>query len=372
MERVLRGCPIATPDEFKKVRNFLVLQQEAPLGSVVHATPFFEALKRALPDAHITVAASSMAVSVLGNNPYIDRCVLTPDPFANFTQAVGAVRQLFNSMPAGPRCIVTMVGNQRTRVAMLGVLAGNAVRAGYTLAPALYDAPLRFHPDRGQIESNLDILRTLGHPVAFCEPRIFFTQEDAAYAAGLLEAIARFPAAPRIAMVTQNSGGQRNQWSAERFRQVVANLSQTLGAVPIFLGTVNDAAAIELLRQYLPNPGISLAGKTTIPQLAAVLAQCDLAISLDTGTFHVARAVGLPGVVIAPAWQSALEWLPVGHPRYRVLQGPSLAAPPPSDYWIEEVSVEQVSAAAMELLALFPAAPAQRVLRLQGSLRSLL
>ena len=35
---------------------------------------------------------------------------------------------------------------------------------------------------------------------------------------------------------------------------------------------------------------LKAAGKTTIAELAALLAQCDLIVSLDTGTFHVARA----------------------------------------------------------------------------------
>ena len=138
------------------------------------------------------------------------------------------------------------------------------------------------------------------------------------------------------------------------------------GAIPIFVGTEKDAAPIEELRKDLPEKGISLAGKTTIAELAALLAQCDLIVSLDTGTFHVARAVGLPGVVIAPAWQSPLEWLPVQSERYRVLRGPSIRDIPP-DYSIDEISVEQVCDAAQSLLEKYPADPAQRASRVERS-----
>ncbi|MHB1516617.1 MAG: glycosyltransferase family 9 protein [Acidiferrobacteraceae bacterium] len=77
------------------------------------------------------------------------------------------------------------------------------------------------------------------------------------------------------------------------------------------------------MKRAMPDAGISLARKTAVATLAALLAQCDLIVSLDTGTFHVARAVGLPSVVIAPAWQSPLEWLPVASERYRVLRRPA-------------------------------------------------
>nr|MBA2681300.1 glycosyltransferase family 9 protein [Ktedonobacteraceae bacterium] len=250
---------------------------------------------------------------------------------------------------------------------LLTLGARNCVRAGYTLVPELYDIPLSFHPKRGQIEGNLDIVRRLGHDAPFSEPRIFFSQEDAEHATALLPDLAQNPDRPRIAFVTQNSGGQPNRWSDERFQQVITQLTQKTNAIPIFFGTSADASAINTLRQALSHTGVSLAGRTTIPQLAAALAQCDLVISLDTGTFHVARAVELPGVVIAPAWQSPLEWLPVDHPQYRVLRGPSIAAPPP-DYWIEEVTVEQVINAATDMLNSFPPDAAARAARIRRSL----
>jgi ADP-heptose:LPS heptosyltransferase len=364
--RRLHGGGRFSQAELAEIRNFLVLQYESPLGSVVHATPLFEALKRAVPDCHITVAASSIAASVLYLNPYIDRCVVTPNPLEDFSGSVRAVRMLLQSTPSGARCVITTIGNQRTRLAFLSLLVGSAVRVGYTLAPELYDVPLRFDPERGQIEGNLDIVRSLGHPVPFYEPRIFFSQKDVANAEAWLGSLAT-PTAPRIVFVTQNSGGQRNQWSADRFQQVISSLSSASGAIPIFVGTEKDAAPIEELRKDLPEKGISLAGKTTIGELAALLAQCDLIVSLDTGTFHVARAVGLPGVVIAPAWQSPLEWLPVQSELYRVLRGPSIRDIP-SNYLIDEISVEQVCDAAQSLLKQYPADSTQRTSRTERSI----
>jgi len=365
--RLLHGGDRFSQAELAGIRNFLVLQYESPLGSVVHATPLFEALKRAIPDCEITVAASRTAAGVLHSNPYIDRCVVTPSPFKDHPGSVHAVRALLESTPAGDRCVITTIGNQRTRLAFLSLVAGSAVRVGYTLAPELYDVPLVFEPERGQIEGNLDIARSLGHPVPFYEPRIFYSPQDAAKTELLLASLNVNAAAVRIAFVTQNSGGQRNQWSPARFKQVISNLSIVTKAVPIFVGTEKDAVAIEDLRKDLPEKGISLAGKTSIAELAALLAQCDLIVSLDTGTFHVARAVALPGVVIAPAWQSPLEWLPVQSERYLVLHGPSIRDIP-SDYSIDEISVEQVCDAAQTLLAKFPADPVQRASRVEQSI----
>ncbi|MGC2508957.1 MAG: hypothetical protein WA430_00205, partial [Acidobacteriaceae bacterium] len=90
--RLLHGGGRFSQAELAEIRTFLVLQYESPLGSIVHATPMFEALKRAVPDCHITVAASMAAASVLYANPYIDHCVVTPSPFKDFSGSVRTVR----------------------------------------------------------------------------------------------------------------------------------------------------------------------------------------------------------------------------------------------------------------------------------------
>ena len=240
LEKLLRGREAATAEQLQSLRNFLFLQYDAPLGSAIHATPLFEALRHVLPDAHITVAASSMVASVLERNPYIDRCVVTPATVTqnlekNFLGAASAVRALYRSLPPGPVCIVTTTGNQRPILAMLALLTGDATRVGYTLALPLYNLALDFRAERPQIENNLEILRTLGYESAAPEPRMFFNQAVAEYATHLLAGIA--DESPRIAVVTQCSGIQPKQWSAEKFQHVLAELSSKRNAIPIFFGT---------------------------------------------------------------------------------------------------------------------------------------
>ena len=65
----------------------------------------------------------------------------------------------------------------------------------------------------------------------------------------------------------------------------------------------------------------------------------------------MARSVGLPAVIIAPAWSPVHEWLPVGNPLYRILKNRDLLPPGPKDYVIDEVSVGEVVRAVGELVA---------------------
>ena len=126
------------------------------------------------------------------------------------------------------------------------------------------------------------------------------------------------------------------------------------GAYIVFVGTAAEAAAIDALRAGLGRGTTSVAGKTSLLQLCALLSLCRVGLTLDTGTLHLGRTVGLPMVIIAPAWSPPIEWLPLGNRRYRILKNAEMAFSP-TEYVIDEVSVEEVTAALDELVAAYPA-----------------
>ena len=112
--------------------------------------------------------------------------------------------------------------------------------------------------------------------------------------------------------------------------------------------------------------GTSLTGRTSVPELAALLALSDAAVSLDTGTMHVGRAVGVPIVVIGPSWQKPIEWLPLDLPQARILRGADRPDVPPN-YKLDEVQAAAVIEALTDLLKTYPPGPAPRAERLQAS-----
>ena len=151
-------------------------------------------------------------------------------------------------------------------------------------------------------------------------------------------------------MVTQTSPTQRKQWRAERWIALAEHLIRREQADLIFAGTAREADAVNALRAHIPHTTISVAGQTGIADLAAIFTRCDFGVTLDTGPLHVARAVDLPMVVIAPAWSPVHEWLPVGDPRYAILKNANFAPPAPDGYVIDEVSLHDVLAAADGLM----------------------
>ena len=365
IERSAHGKPRPGIDDLRRVRRFLFLEYSPALGTSVHTTPIFEALKKAVPDAVTMVACSQTAFEVFRHNSFIDYLVETPRPPVSPLHAVRSLREHLKAMRFAPEIIVTSKGNGQRSIAMLALFAGAAIRFGYTLAPELYDVVLRPDCHRSLIDNNLNVIERLGYQVDAPEPRVAFGLEDLEYAYRLLQSADANQ--PRIAFITQTSPTQRKSWPADRFVSVANHLTLVHGGCVVFLGTDEEAAAIEAIRAGVQGDTVSLAGKTTISQVAATLSLCDYAVTLDTGNMHVGRSVGLPMVILAPAWQPVIEWLPLGFDQYRILKGSDVPQATP-DYVMDEMSVEEVIAEFDDLFASYPVSLQSREHRIQRSL----
>ena len=337
--------------DLRSIRSFLVLEYTSALGTVIHATPMLRALREAVPEAEVVVCASGFALEVFAGNPSIDRLVATPDPTRDWSAAVRALRQ---ARPAGRFATLLPISGERTTIGTAAVCAGATDLIGFTLVPQLFRVPLTFDYGLSQINNNLRIIEALGYPVRALEPEVFFSADDLAHAHGLL---ARFadPARPVAVFVTQTSVTQRKSWRPERFVAIARMLLEQRGMNVLLVGSGSEREATGRIAEAIGSaaqPAVqNVAGETNLSQLAALLSLCRVGVTLDTGTMHVGRAVGLPMVIIAPAWSPPVEWLPVGDSRFIILKNLDLPSGQFStDYVIDEVSVSEVAAALGRLL----------------------
>jgi ADP-heptose:LPS heptosyltransferase len=362
LERLLRGSRVLDP---ASVAQVLVLEYQLPLGCCVHLTPVFEALKICRPELRVAVATRGLGAAVLRHSPFVDEIIQTQSPLNHLPGAARQLRSELRRRKFRPDCVLTGVADQRTKISLLGLLAASGWRGGYTQMPALYRLPLERDPHLTHIENNLELARLLGCMATQLEPRVYFGAQDAVAAETLLRE-ANPADRPLVAIVTQSSGGQRTGWHTERFVEVIRALAKR-GYAVVYPGTERDKAAIQAIRTAADGCGTSIAGRTSLPQLAAALALSDAVLSLDTGTMHVGRAVDVPMVVLGPSWQRPTEWMPLGKPNARILRGPDRDEIP-AGYQLDEIEATAVIAAFDELMAVYPPSAEAREARRARSL----
>ncbi len=102
------------------------------------------------------------------------------------------------------------------------------------------------------------------------------------------------------------ASAEKRQYSIEHFAHLSTLLIER-GYTIVLLGAKNEETLLE--KFYLAGgQGISLVGKTDLPLLAAVLRECSLLISNDTGTMHLAASLNIPILALflatAQAWDT--------------------------------------------------------------------
>ncbi len=362
VERLVRPKTRASPES---ARSIMVFEFMLPLGVLVHMTPLFEALKRGHPERIVTVATRAIGLEVLRHSPYVDHLIEVPDPMQSHHASARVLQQRLSELGVQPDCCLTATSDRRTRVALLAARVCRGWRGGFTAHASLYHHALRTDEELSQIGNNLRLAKLIGSPSVPSEPKMFYSEEDVAQARGLLAPM-RERSERILVAVTQGSGGQRTGWHDDRWVRVLAYAHEIHGYAVVLVGTGADALPIAALRNQTSGVASSLAGKTRIGELAALLAMSDLVVSLDTGSLHVGRAVGVPMIVLGPSWQKPVEWLPVGLPQVKILRGEDRAEVP-EGYRLDEISAEAVMNALDEMTERFPARESAREARVLAS-----
>jgi heptosyltransferase III len=108
------------------------------------------------------------------------------------------------------------------------------------------------------------------------------------------------------------------RWPKERFVQLGHYIVGQLGGVPVIFGGPEDREmGQDLVREW--GAGANAAGELTVRQAAAALSFCRLYVGNDTGTMHLAAAVGTQCIGIFSARNLPGEWYPYG-PNHVVLK----------------------------------------------------
>jgi lipopolysaccharide heptosyltransferase II len=105
---------------------------------------------------------------------------------------------------------------------------------------------------------------------------------------------------PLIACHVTSHNGQSKRWPVPYWATLIDRLLQEDANV-VLTGAPNDLPIIETILKRVRSQGrrpLNLAGKTSLPQLTALLKRADLLITGDSGPMHIGAAVGTTLIAI--------------------------------------------------------------------------
>jgi lipopolysaccharide heptosyltransferase I len=280
-------------------RRILLIKPSA-LGDITHALPVLSALRRRYPQAHITWLVNRVYEPLLVGHPDLDATM----PFDRGAARTGwwtAGRSwwtFFRTLgQQSYDLVIDLQGLLRsglmtwaTRASRRVGLAGSREGARWFYTDVI--------PDPGReglhaVERYWRIVEALGAADGGKIFRLPIAARMADWAEEQLRALPR----PWLAL-SAGSRWMTKRWPTDHFAMLATRAQAEFSGTVIFVGTADEADLSAAIRRQLRGPSLDLTGKTSLPQLAAILARVDGMLANDTGPLHLAVALGRS--VVAP------------------------------------------------------------------------
>jgi ADP-heptose:LPS heptosyltransferase len=350
-------APFADPT----VRRVALVRLRVGLGDLLCSYPALRRLRAARPDVRITlVTFAEMAPVVARMGDAVDELLpfpgmdgipeRSPDPsgWAPFVAAAVERRfdlalQAYGDRPAA----------NRVTAALGARLVGGFAPTGWEPPDPTCSLHLRYPLHLHEADRHLRMFEQLGLPRGG-PPEMAFavTADDEAEHATTL---ARHGLVPRgYAVLHPGASSPTRRWPVERYAAVGDGLAGE-GLDVVVSGVPSEAPISAAVTAAMRAPALDLTGTTTLGGLAALLRDAAVLVGNDTGSAHLAAAVGGRSVtVFLPG--DPVRWAHHG-PRHRALAADVPCAPCPHltcpiDFrCAASVRPEAVLAAARDLVA---------------------
>ncbi|MEI6350811.1 MAG: glycosyltransferase family 9 protein [Verrucomicrobiota bacterium] len=305
-----RGIALPSGFDAAQLKPFpVVVRSSNWLGDAVMTVPAIQAIKRGRPDVRLTILTKAKLAEFWKRVPEGDE-VITIEPNDSVFAVARKLRGKFEAAVVLPNSI---------RSALEVWLAGIPRRAGYAaewrrkllnqpFAPSPKKTQLP-RPARHQVHHYLDLVNWLGANSGDLSEAAFFNNPRPARSGNGVVKLGLCPGAEY---------GPAKRWLPERFAEVARTVAQQVPCEWLLFGVAGDAAVGETISHQLDGKCTNLIGKTNLAELMDRISECELLLTNDTGTMHLAAFLGVPVVAIFGSTEPRLT-APLG-PGHRVLR----------------------------------------------------
>lgn len=281
------------------MQKILVVRMSS-IGDIVLTTPILRALKNRFPGANIAFLTKRQYRDLLLYNPDLDEIFTWENGLSRLR---GGKLDLLLDLQANPKSLflsLRLKASRRLRYKKRHLNRWAATRCKW----------IPFHPIH-TVDLYLRALIPLGinhspQPL----PQLYLNQEERKEARKFLRQEGF--SGGKLVGISPGAKWEKKRWPSRRFAQVGETLAKKEEAKIILFGDESEQSLIREMAELMETKPIDAAGRTDLRLLIALLEQCDLLITNDSGPMHIATGVGTPVVAIFGPTHPKLGFAPLG------------------------------------------------------------
>ncbi len=286
------------------VKKILVIKLRA-IGDVLLSTVVLKNLHRYFPGAQLDVLTEPPGKEVVEGNSVVHEILVYDPRHGNGARLIADVRRRHYDL------VIDLFGNPRS--ALVTLLSRATYRVGYRFGWRVYCYNIIVEPRGGDVHNtgfNLDALRHIVIPVREELPEFPLGAADQAFAGDFF--MRERLSGKRVVALNPGGGWPAKRWPEASYAKLGARIAAEDGASIIILWGPGEEDRAKRIAASISAPSV-LIPPTTLKQLGAILKKCDMLVTNDSGSMHIAAALGTPVVAIFGPTNPELQG-PVGAP----------------------------------------------------------
>jgi heptosyltransferase-2 len=278
------------------------------VGDAVMSIPALREIRRIFPRAHISLLVQPWVRDVYSSVDFID-CTLDYDKSGVHKGWTGLGR-LVSELRRGKYQVAILLQNA-LEAAFIAWMARIPVRVGYARdgRALLLTHACRIDPSLRQkhqafyylgILSAAGLLDSKSWEKPDCHLAITIGVRDADRARAR-EMLRMEGVEPGQLVVGLNPGayyGSAKRWLSERYAAVAETLAEKYRAHIVIFGSAAERPIADEIATRMTHRPVIFSGRTTLAQLMALICECTLLITNDSGPMHLAAALDVPQLAI--------------------------------------------------------------------------
>ncbi len=283
----------------------VLITQTAFLGDVVILTALIRECYSTFEKPIIDVLVCPPADQLLKNNPYVENIIVfdkKKQKLKNFFRVLKTIRKKNYDLSLNAHSSFTTV--------LFSAMAGITERAGFDrrLSRFLLTKRIPFVEGKQRVFKNLDLLKPFGNKEMSYQTELYPTQADDETAKELMSKLDK---SKQCVVLFPGSVWNTKRWLKDYYVELV-KLIAVEDINILFSGSNGEYALCEEIIDLAGIDCLNLAGKCSLLETAAVIAETDAVVCNDSGALHIANAMQTDAVVFFGPTVKKLGYFPLG------------------------------------------------------------